>query len=119
MRNSSTLLRDIALHFIDRRDRLAPREFPKTIAVGADALTRYAGTYKLREAMNIVVRANAGKIAAQATGQEQFEILAESETRIFAKVAPIVMTFVDVADGKSGSFLLEQGGGKMTARRIP
>jgi hypothetical protein len=38
MRNSSTLLRDIALHFIDRRDRLAPREFPKTIAVGADAL---------------------------------------------------------------------------------
>jgi hypothetical protein len=69
--------------------------------------------------MNIAVRVNAGKITAQATGQEQFEILAESETRFFAKAAPIVMTFGEVADGKSGSFLLEQGGGKMTARRIP
>jgi hypothetical protein len=29
------------------------------------------------------------------------------------------MTFGDVAEGKAGSFLLEQGGGKMMARRIP
>jgi serine-type D-Ala-D-Ala carboxypeptidase/endopeptidase len=117
--NSSTPLRDIALHLMDRRHSLVPREFPRIVAVGAEALARYAGTYKLSEAMNIAVRVNAGKITAQATGQGEFEIFPESETRFFARVAPIVMTFGDVADGKAGSFLLEQGGGKMTARRIP
>lgn len=117
--NSSTQLRDIALHLMDRRHSLAPREFPRIVAIGEEALARYAGTYKLSETMNIAVRVNAGKITAQATGQGEFEIFPESETRFFARVAPIVMTFGDVADGKAGSFLLEQGGGKMTARRIP
>ena len=36
-----------------------------------------------------------------------------------AKVANIVMTFGDITDGRAGSFVLEQGGSKLTARRIP
>jgi CubicO group peptidase (beta-lactamase class C family) len=116
--NSSTALMDIALHLMDRRHSLAPREFPKVATVDVEVLARYAGNFKLSDAMNIVVRVNAGKITAQATGQGEFEIFPESDTRFFAKVAPIVMTFGDVADGKAGSFLLEQGGAKLTARRI-
>jgi CubicO group peptidase (beta-lactamase class C family) len=117
--NSSVRLTDIALHLMDRRHSLAPRELPKTVVVAPTLLSRYAGTYKLNDQMNVVVRVAGEKITAQATGQGEFEIFSESETRFFAKVAPIVMTFGELADGKAGSFVLEQGGAKMTARRIP
>ena len=117
--NTSTRLTDIAIHLMDRRHSLVPREFPKVVPVAADVLARYAGNYKLNDQMNIAVRVSAGKITAQATGQGEFEIFPESEARFFAKVAAIVMTFGDVAEGKAGSFVLEQGGAKLTARRIP
>ena len=82
-------------------------------------LAAYVGVYKLNDDMNIQVRVTGEKVTAQATGQGAFEIFPESETKFFAKVAPIVMTFGDITDGKAGSFLLEQGGSKLTARRMP
>ena len=117
--NTSTLLTDIAIHLMDRRHSIAPREFPKIVPVATDLLKRYVGNYKLNDTMDIAVRLNADKLTAQATGQGEFEIFAQSETRFFAKVAPISITFGDVVDGKAGSFLLEQGGSMLTARRIP
>ena len=117
--NSSVKLTDIALHLMDNRHSLAEREFPKTVAVGASVMAGYVGVYKLNDAMNIQVRVNGEKITAQATGQGEFQIFPESETKFFAKVAPIFMTFGDITDGKPGSFVLEQGGSKLTARRIP
>ena len=117
--NSSTPLTEIALHLIDRRHSIAPRELPKVVAVAADLLARYAGTYKLNDQMNIIVRVNTDKVTAQATGQGEFEIFPESDIRFFAKVAPIAMTFGEITEGKAGSFLLEQNGAKLTARRVP
>ena len=84
-----------------------------------ETLARYAGTYKVNDDMSIVVRVNAGKVTAQATRQGEFEIFPESETRFFARVAPIVMTFGEVGGGKAGSFVIEQSGSKVTARRVP
>ncbi len=116
--NTSVRLFDVALHFMDRRHSLAPREFPKTVTVAPDVLARYAGSYKLNEQMSVEVRVSKdGKVTAQATRQGEFEIYPENETRFFAKVAPIVMTFGDIADGKAGSFVIEQGGAKTTAKR--
>ncbi len=117
--NTSTKLTDLAIHLMDRRHSLVPRVFPPTVPVADALLARYAGHYKLNEQMTVAVRVNGGKITAQATGQGEFEIFPESEIRFFAKVAPIVVTFGDIAEGKAGTFLLEQGGGKLTARRIP
>lgn len=117
--NSFTRLTDIALHLMDSRHSLLPREFPKVVSVGADLLSRYAGTYKLNDQMNITILVNGDKITAQATGQGEFEIFSESELRFFAKVAPIVLTFGEMSGGKARSFVLEQGGSKLTARRIP
>ncbi len=117
--NTSTPLTDIAIHLMDRRHNIAPRELPKIVPVATDLLKRYVGNYKLNDTMNVAVRLNADKLTAQATGQGEFEIFAQSETRFFAKVAPISITFGDVADGKAGSFLLEQGDSMLTARRIP
>lgn len=117
--NQSTPLMDLAVHLMDRRHSIAPREFPKVVAVPDETLARYAGTYKVNDDMSIVVRVNAGKVTAQATRQGEFEIFPESETRFFAKVAPIVMTFGEVGGGKAGSFVLEQSGSKVTVRRVP
>lgn len=117
--NSSTPLMDMAIHLLDRRHSIAPREFLKVATVAADTLARYAGAYKLNDDMTIVVRVSGGKVTAQATRQGEFEIFPENETRFFAKVAPIVITFGDIAEGKAGSFLLEQAGSKLTARRVP
>jgi D-alanyl-D-alanine-carboxypeptidase/D-alanyl-D-alanine-endopeptidase len=117
--NSSTRLFDIALHLIEPRHSIKPREFPKPVNVTPDVLKRYEGKYKLNERMEVVVRVTDNKITAQATGQGEFEIFPESETRFYARVAPIVMTFGEIAEGKAGSFLLEQGGAKITAKRIP
>ena len=115
--NTSTRLFEIALHLLDRRFSLEPRVFPKTLTVLPEVLARYAGTYKLTEEFLVVVRVRDGKLTAQATRQGEFEIFPESETRFFAKVAPIVITFGDIVDGKAGSFLIEQGGGTRTAKR--
>lgn len=117
--NSSVKLTDIALHLMDNRHSLAEREYPKTVAVSANQLAGYAGVYKLNEEMNIQVKVTGEKITAQATRQGEFQIFPENETRFFAKVANIVMTFGDITDGKAGSFVLEQSGSKLTARRIP
>jgi serine-type D-Ala-D-Ala carboxypeptidase/endopeptidase len=117
--NTSVKLTDIALHLMDRRHSLAPREFPKVVEVSADVLSQYAGTYKLSDEMNIVIRVSGSKVTAQATRQGEFEIYPESSTRFFAKVAPIAITFGEIKDGKAGNFVIEQNGVKRTAARLP
>jgi len=116
--NGSTRLFDIALHLLDRRHVVTPRVFPPVVPVTADKLATYVGQYRINDKMVITVRLLGEKLTAQATGQGEFEIFAESETRFFAKVAPIVVTFGDVKDGKAGHFVLEQNGGKLMVRRI-
>jgi serine-type D-Ala-D-Ala carboxypeptidase/endopeptidase len=116
--NGSTRLFDIALHLLDKRHSIEPRVFPKTVVVAQDLLTRYPGTYKLNSRMDVTIRLRGDKLTAQATGQGEFEIFAESETRFFAKVAPINLTFGEFADGKATQFVFEQNGMKAVARRI-
>lgn len=117
--NTATPLTGIAIHLMDRRHNIEPRAFPATIPVAAEQLARYVGNYKLNDAMTIAVRSSAEKLTAQATGQGEFELFAQSETKFFAKVAPISITFGELVDGRASSFLLEQGGAKLTARRLP
>jgi serine-type D-Ala-D-Ala carboxypeptidase/endopeptidase len=117
--NSSVRVTDLALHLMDQRHNFKPRDFPKPVKVAADVLKRYEGNYKLTDALNVTVRVVDNKITAQATGQGEFEIFPETETKFYARVAPIVMTFIDISEGKAGSFLFEQSGVKLTAKRIP
>lgn len=117
--NGSTRLFDIALHLLDRRLSLAPRVFPPTVSVAPALLARYPGTYKLNPRMDVTIRLRGDKLTAQATGQGEFEIFAESETRFFAKVAAITMTFGEFgADNRAAQFVFEQNGMKAVARRL-
>lgn len=116
--NGSTRLFDISLHLLDKRHSLEPRVFPKTVSVASELLARYPGTYKLNPRMDVTIRLRGDKLTAQATGQGEFEIFAESDTRFFAKIAAISMTFGEFVDGKSTQFVFEQNGMKAVARRI-
>ncbi|MBL8523426.1 MAG: serine hydrolase [Betaproteobacteria bacterium] len=117
--NTSVRVTDIALHLMDRRHNIAPREFPKQVEVKSETLARYAGVYQLTPEMSITIRVAGNKITAQATRQGEFEIFPESETRFFAKAAPIAITFGEIKDGKAGSFVIEQNGVKRSANRVP
>jgi hypothetical protein len=59
------------------------------------------------------------RLMAQATGQGKFELFAESQTRFFAKVTELSMTFVKGADGTVSHLLLMQGGKEQPAKRLP
>ncbi|MCA2997890.1 MAG: serine hydrolase [Rhodocyclaceae bacterium] len=116
--NTQAKLTELAIHLLDKRMPLPALDLPKQIAVSAQTLAQYAGTYKLTEAMSVTVRLREGKLTAQATGQGEFELFAESQTKFFAKVTPLVIMFADVAEGKARSFVLEQGGAKLRASRV-
>jgi CubicO group peptidase (beta-lactamase class C family) len=116
--NTQAKLTEIAIHLLDKLMPLPSLDLPKQIAVSAQTLAQYAGTYKLTEAMSVTVRVRDGKLNAQATGQGEFELFAESQTKFFAKVTPLSITFGDVTEGKARSFVLEQGGAKLRAARI-
>ncbi len=117
--NSATPLNDIALHLMDSRHNLGERALPKIVPVSGATLAQYVGVYRLNDQMQITIRAKGDTITAQATNQGEFELFAQSETRFFAKVAAITLTFGGVVDGLASSFVIEQAGSKTTAKRLP
>ena len=54
----------------------------------------------------------------QATGQEKFEIFAESETTFYPRAFAAKLTFVKDADGKVTSVRLLQGGRETIGKKI-
>jgi hypothetical protein len=54
----------------------------------------------------------------QATGQPEFEIFPESETRFFLKVFDAQLEFQRGPDGKATGVTLYQGGQVMPAKRV-
>jgi D-alanyl-D-alanine-carboxypeptidase/D-alanyl-D-alanine-endopeptidase len=109
--------KNLAIHLIDKRMPLSSIDFPKQVAVPEKTLMQYAGRYKLTEKMNVTVRVSNGKILAQATDQGEFELFPESDTKFFAKVTPLTITFGDIKNGRAGSLELDQGG-KLKAPRV-
>jgi hypothetical protein len=59
-----------------------------------------------------------GKLMAQATGQEKFELFATSETDFYLKVVPASVSFVKDAEGKVTELVLTQNGRKGMAKKI-
>ncbi|HQD63869.1 MAG TPA: DUF3471 domain-containing protein, partial [Casimicrobium huifangae] len=92
---------------------------PQTaVSVDAKTLAQYAGNYRLAPGFDVVVRLRDGRLFAQATGQNEFELFAKSPTAFFARVTELEMVFGEVKDGKAVSFALTQGGRTRTAPRI-
>ncbi len=97
-------------------DKKAPGA-KKEITLAADVLKRYEGVYELRPGFEITVSTEGNQIFAQATGQSQFELFAESETKFFLKVIAAEVVF-NLDDNKNvKSLTLYQGGQEIEGKK--
>ena len=115
--NAGAVARDLlALYFGQPYTVPAPRA---VVTVGPSVLDAYPGRYQLAPNVVIAVTKEGDRLMAQATGQGKFELFPESETKFFAKVTELSMTFVRGADGTVTHLLLLQGGAERPAKRLP
>lgn len=96
----------------------APEAEPVSTVISETILATYVGTYELQPGFNVDVTHQGKQLFAKATGQDAFELFAESETTFFAKVTPLKVIFNKDDSGQVISFTLEQGGAKIPAKRI-
>ncbi len=76
----------------------------------------YAGRYELAPNFILTISKEGGRLMAQATGQPQFELFPESETKFFLKVIDAKVTFVKDDTGKVTHLILHQGGDRQAKR---
>ena len=89
-----------------------------SITVDAEVLSQYIGKYELQPGFVIEITTKENQIFAQATGQPQFEIFAETEATFFFKVVPASMVFNKNDKDKVTSLTLHQRGQNMEAKKI-
>jgi D-alanyl-D-alanine-carboxypeptidase/D-alanyl-D-alanine-endopeptidase len=119
--NSTADIDDIGRHLVVGEYRLKmldPAVVRKEIVVDAKILQSYAGVYAITPAFGITVTADGARVFGQATGQERFEMFAESETEFFLKVAGAQVRFTKDEFGKIGIVLI-QNGRELSGRRAP
>lgn len=98
-----------ALLFGEKIEAAAPPA-PVIAKVDPKIYDAYAGEYQLAPNFIITVSREGDRLMAQATGQPQFEIFPESETKFFLKVVNAKITFVRDDAGKVTHLILHQGG---------
>ncbi len=89
----------------------------KSATVAPEQLAQYEGVYELAPTFAITMRVKDGKLMTQATGQQEFELFAESKDRFFLKVVDAQVEFTRDASGKVTGIILHQGGRSTPAPR--
>lgn len=111
-------IEDIGMHLLDPALPLRPQPVPREVVeIDAAILQTYAGTYELAPGIAITISTDAGKLFAQMTGQEQFEIFPQSETEFFFRVVDAQISFT-VQDGTATGLTLHQNGQDTPATRV-
>ena len=84
-----------------------------------DAATfdRYVGSYELMPGFALTFRRQDAQFFAQATGQPEFELFPESDTKFFLKVVDAQIEFLVAPDGKVNEMVLYQGGQVLKGKR--
>ncbi|MHA6299447.1 serine hydrolase [Devosia sp. CAU 1758] len=111
-------IEDIGMHLLDPALPLRTQPVPREVVdIDPAILKTYAGTYELAPGIAITVTTEDGKLFAQLTGQQQFEIFPESETEFFFRVVDAQISFT-VEDGTAMGLILHQNGQDMPAPRV-
>lgn len=97
-------------------NKKAPKE-KKEVKVAANILKAYDGVYELQPGFDLTIESKGDKLYAQATGQSQFELFAESETKFFLKVVKASVEFHKNDKGEVNALTLFQGGRAMKAKK--
>ena len=88
------------------------------VAVDSGVLATYVGEYELAPTFSIKVSQEANRLFAQATGQEKFEIHAQSPTEFYFKVVDAQVTFTKDDKGEVSGLVLHQGGRDIPGKRV-
>jgi D-alanyl-D-alanine-carboxypeptidase/D-alanyl-D-alanine-endopeptidase len=115
--NSTLSIDDIGFHVLNPSAPLAAVRV--AIAMPADSLDAYVGTYQLAPTFAISVRRDGAGLVAQATGQGANAIYPSARDEFFFKAVEAQISFVRDSTGKVASLILHQGGRNMPAPRAP
>lgn len=96
-----------------------PLAVRNTVEVDPKILAAYEGTYPLSLFFAITITREDGKLMAQATGQDKFQIFPESDSKFFYKVVDAQITFEKGTDGKVNKLVLHQNGQDMPGIKVP
>jgi Domain of unknown function (DUF3471) len=94
-------------------------ELPKkqvAIEIDSSILRRYLGSYELEPEFILSIRLNDNQLIGQASGQDEFELFASSETE-FLTTFNAGATFI-VEDGEVNELVWHQGGTDRSARKL-
>jgi CubicO group peptidase (beta-lactamase class C family) len=123
--NSTTSTDDLGFHLLEPQRPLEPAyEKPrgsverKAVRLEPSKLEALTGEYALTPTFSITITVENGKLMAQATGQEKFEVTAESETAFFYKVVDAQLTFDKGPDGKAVELTLHQNGQHVPGKKV-
>jgi CubicO group peptidase (beta-lactamase class C family) len=82
----------------------------KEIALPVATLSKYVGTYELAPGAHMMIRLAGDRLTTQLTGQQQFPIFAESETKFFLKAVEAQVEFFTDASGAVTHAVMYQNG---------
>jgi D-alanyl-D-alanine-carboxypeptidase/D-alanyl-D-alanine-endopeptidase len=116
---TQTGIEDIGFHLIDPDLKLTPQpQRRKAIEIDRTLLENYVGQYRLSPSFVLTVTTKDGKLFVEATGQEQFEVFPETETKFFYSVVDAQISFELGADGKATGLVLHQNGQNVPGERL-
>ena len=115
-------LGSLGLHLLDSKIPLGKPDTGESVAkptqqLSADELKAYVGEYPLMPNFVLTVRAEAGTLTAQATGQGAFPLAATAKDVFEAPNFGIVIRFQRDAAAKVVALKLEQGGHTLEGKR--
>lgn len=88
------------------------------VSLDEAVLMQYAGVYEVTPQISITVSVEGGKIFGQISGQDAFELFAESETEFFLKVTDAQIVFKKSDSGEVTGLVLHQGGQQYQGKKI-
>jgi CubicO group peptidase (beta-lactamase class C family) len=89
----------------------------KEITLPVATLSTYVGTYEVAPGVDMMIRLDDDHLTTQLTGQPQFPIFAESETKFFLKVVDAQVEFMKDASGAVTHAVMHQNGRDRTVER--
>ncbi len=119
--NSAVPVSDLATHLVEPSVPLQP---PTSMAnwqevmVDVSLLRPLTGRYALNPQFKLDIRVRDGKLWAQATGQDEFQLFATAPRRYFARVTPLTIEF-EGREGAPRSLKLAQSGALLEFKREP
>jgi serine-type D-Ala-D-Ala carboxypeptidase/endopeptidase len=91
----------------------------RQVSIDPVKLSAYAGRYPLTPQFVLTVTAKDGHLMVQATGQDEYEVFPESDTRFFYRIVNAQITFELGPDGTATALVLHQNGKDQRGLRSP